>query len=64
MGDVNGDGNINVTDIAIVAAHVKGIRAIDPTAYARADVNKDDNINVTDIAIIAAHVKGIRAIKS
>ena len=27
-GDVSGDGNINVTDIALIAAHIKGIRSI------------------------------------
>ena len=26
--DVNGDGDVNVTDIAKIAAHVKGIKAI------------------------------------
>ena len=62
MGDVNDDGYINVTDIAIVAAHVKGIRAIAETNIPRADVNKDGDVNVTDIALIAAHVKGIRSL--
>ena len=28
-GDVNGDSNINVTDIALVASHIKGIKALD-----------------------------------
>ena len=59
-GDVNGDGNINVTDIALVAAHVKGIKALDGGAVIRADVNDDGEINVTDIAMIAAHIKGIK----
>lgn len=27
-GDVSGDGNINVTDIALIAAHIKGTRSI------------------------------------
>ena len=26
--DVNGDGEVNVTDIAMIAAHIKGIKAI------------------------------------
>ncbi len=26
--DVNDDGKINVTDIAMIAAHIKGIKAI------------------------------------
>jgi Dockerin type I repeat. len=27
-GDVSGDGNINVSDIAMLASHIKGIRSI------------------------------------
>ena len=58
LGDVNGDGKINVADIVKVAAHVKGIRKLDDLAAA--DVNGDGKINVTDISKIAAHVKGLR----
>ena len=59
-GDVNADGNINVTDIALVAAHIKGIKALDADAVKRADVNNDDSVNVTDIAMMASHIKGIK----
>ena len=62
LGDVNGDGDINVTDIGMVAAHIKGIKALDEKAIKAADVNGDGDVNVTDIAMIAAHIKGIKAI--
>ena len=62
LGDVNGDGEINVTDIAMVAAHIKGIKALDENAVKAANVNGDAEVNVTDIAMIAAHIKGIKAI--
>ena len=58
-GDVNGDGQTNVGDIAAVAAHIKGIRPLDGDEMKRADVNGDGVVNVTDIAKIAAHIKGI-----
>ncbi|MBQ8965913.1 S8 family serine peptidase [Ruminococcus sp.] len=61
-GDVNGDFNINVTDVTLAAAQVKSIRALEDYPYACADVNEDGDVNVTDLMIIAAHVKGIRAI--
>ena len=61
-GDVNGDGDINVTDIAMVASHVKGIKPLTAKQIKAADVNGDGDINVTDIAMIAAHIKGIKAI--
>ncbi|MBQ8967554.1 dockerin type I repeat-containing protein [Ruminococcus sp.] len=60
LGDINGDGDINVTDVSLVAAHVKNIRGLKETVYA--DVNQDGDVNVTDINIIAAHVKSIRPI--
>ena len=60
MGDVNCDGAVNVTDIAMCAAHIKGLRPLDTYPAALADVNGDKQINVTDISTIAAHVKGIR----
>ena len=61
-GDVNLDGDINVTDIAMVASHIKGIKALIGDGLAKADVNDDVDINVTDIAMIASHIKGIKAI--
>ena len=61
-GDVNNDGNINVTDIVKIAAHIKSKKILSETAQKAADVNDDNKINVTDISIIAAHIKGIRAI--
>ncbi|MBQ8965899.1 leucine-rich repeat protein, partial [Ruminococcus sp.] len=60
-GDINGDGEINVSDLMAVAAQVKGIRPLtDPDI---ADVNHDGDVNVTDLSAIAAHVKGIRPLK-
>ncbi|MBP3798229.1 MAG: dockerin type I repeat-containing protein [Ruminococcus sp.] len=61
-GDVNSDGKTDVTDIAVTAAHIKGIKALDKEAAARADVNGDGSINVADIANLAAHIKGIKAL--
>ncbi|EXM40101.1 hypothetical protein RASY3_05670 [Ruminococcus albus SY3] len=63
LGDVNGDGKINVNDITKVAAHVKGKKILDESAKKRADVNGDGKINVNDITKIAAHVKGKKLIR-
>ena len=62
LGDVNADKEINVTDIAMVSAHIKGIKALYENAVKAADVNGDSEVNVTDIAMIAAHIKGIKAL--
>ncbi|SEK27726.1 dockerin type I domain-containing protein [Ruminococcus albus] len=62
LGDVNGDGDIDTTDVTLVAAHVKGKKILDPKDAVYADVDRNGKINITDIIIIAAHVKGKRLI--
>ncbi|SFB87092.1 dockerin type I repeat-containing protein [Ruminococcus albus] len=64
LGDVNGDGVINVTDISKAAAHVKGKKLLTGDALKRADVNSDGVVNVTDVTKIAAHVKGKKLLTS
>jgi uncharacterized protein YjdB len=51
MGDVNGDGNINVTDVGMVIDH---ILENTPSGFiaAAADINSDGVINVTDVGLI------------
>ena len=57
-GDINHDGKVDVTDISLAAALVKGIKT--PKDKTAADVNGDGKVNITDISLIAAHIKGIR----
>jgi len=49
LGDVNGDGDINVLDIIDIAAHITGLTLLDPNDIPSADANCDDQINVLDI---------------
>ncbi len=63
VGDVNGDGKVNVTDIVLTASHVKSIKALNEENIKYADANHNGRIEVTDIVLIAAHVKGIKPLK-
>ena len=64
IGDINADGLINVTDISLASAHVKGVKAItDKDSIEASDANTDKRVDVADISMIAAHVKGIKALK-
>ena len=60
LGDVNGDGTINVKDKKLIFNHLN-----DPsgalTGYALdvGDVNRDGTINVKDKKLIFNHLKGI-----
>ena len=62
-GDADGSGKIDVTDIAVTASHIKGIKALNAAGSKAADANRDGNVDVGDIAAMAAHIKGIKAIK-
>ncbi len=61
-GDVNGDGVVNVTDVSLIAAHVKSVRKIDKYSMNAADTNADGAVNVSDISLAAAQVKSVKKI--
>ena len=58
LGDINGDGRVNVGDSAIAYAHSKKTALIrDLYRLACSDVNSDGITNVGDVARIYAHAK-------
>ena len=61
-GDVNGDGTVTVTDISLMAAHIKGIKSLDEVQLLSADADGSGTVNVTDISLTAAQGKGIKVI--
>ena len=62
LGDCNRDGAINIMDVSIVAAQVKGIKKLDGRGPLTADVDENGKINITDVSSIAAHVKSSKKI--
>lgn len=52
LGDVNGDGRINVTDIQLVINKMFGKALPSTFIEAAADLNEDGRVNVTDIQLI------------
>lgn len=58
MGDVNGDGKVNIGDTARAYAHVKQATMLtDPYSIQCSDVSGDTRLNIGDVARIYAHVK-------
>jgi len=53
IGDVNGDGQVNLTDVSIAISHWKKTGQ----TKSQGDVNGDGQVNLTDISIIVAHWK-------
>lgn len=58
-GDVNGDGHVNIADVAYLYAHIKNTAPIvDEAQFLRTDVNSDGVLNIGDVGRLYAHVKG------
>jgi len=57
LGDVNQDGEVNVTDILALVSYILGTADV-PNALVQylADVDQDGNINVADIVAIVADI--------
>lgn len=62
-GDINRDGKVNVSDVTMVAAHIKNKKPLTKEQQKNADINKDGKINVADLSALAAQVKGIKPLK-
>ena len=62
LGDVTGDGRVNVADTSKVYSHVKGTAPLTDYAFACADVDANGKINVADTSKVYSHVKGSKAL--
>ena len=58
VGDVNGNGSIDITDVVKTAAHIKSAKALSEKGLKAADINADGKVNITDLSLLAGHVKG------
>ncbi|HSW36377.1 MAG TPA: matrixin family metalloprotease [Candidatus Limnocylindrales bacterium] len=58
-GDVNGDGTITVTDIALVMRHTLGLATLNEDQMIFVDVNRDRVVDVRDIALLMRYALGI-----
>jgi hypothetical protein len=58
MGDVNGDGTVNILDLVFVASR------FDTTDAMNADVNNDGEVNVQDLVIVANSLGSVAAAPS
>ena len=56
VGDVNGDGRVNVSDVTTLINMILGLTPMDET---RADVNGDGRVNVSDVTALINIILGI-----
>lgn len=57
LGDVTGDGKLNIGDAARLYAHIRGTNLLDVSALTGADFNGDGSINIGDTAALYAHIR-------
>lgn len=56
LGDVNGDGRIDVTDASLILQHIAKLITLTPEQIARADVAYNNSIDVTDATLILMYI--------
>ena len=56
IGDVNGDGRVNVSDVSALINMILGLEPMNKTT---ADVNNDGRVNVSDVAALINIILGI-----
>jgi len=57
VGDINGDGRVNISDVGMANAHAKKSIQLEGYDFACANVNGDNRINISDVGILNAHAK-------
>ena len=62
LGDVNGDGDIAVSDISAIRLHILGKRLLKELPLLAADANGNAEIAVSDISSIRLHILGKRSL--
>ena len=56
LGDVDGDGDINIMDATAIQLHIASIEELDDSAISRADVDKNGNLTIMDTTFIQLYI--------
>ncbi|TYQ17018.1 UNVERIFIED_CONTAM: dockerin type I repeat protein [Acetivibrio alkalicellulosi] len=59
LGDLNGDGNVDSTDFALLRRHILDITPLTGENLLNADLNKDGKVNSTDYTLMRRYILGI-----
>ncbi len=62
LGDPNGDGTIDIIDLAIVQMHILKTRTLTGDSFKAGDPNKDGVVDIIDLAMVQMHILKTRPI--
>lgn len=58
VGDIDLDGNVNITDLVRLRKYLAGTETLNEEQKNNADVNKDGNVNITDLVRVRKYLAG------
>ena len=56
-GDLNGNGTVNIADVALLYCHVRGTDTLSEDSLSLADLNGDGKITIIDVAILYIQIR-------
>ena len=56
LGDVNGDGGVNISDVTAIQRHMAEMVALDDAQQLAADVNLDGTVDITDATVLQRYL--------
>ncbi len=59
LGDIDGDGSVNATDLAIMKLFLAGLSTLEGVDYDCGDLNRDTLVNAADLATLKLKLAGI-----
>lgn len=63
LGDVNGDGKINIDDVTDIQKYIANMIDFTEEQVTLADVDKNGNISIDDVTLIQKHLAGLAVIE-
>ena len=62
LGDINGDNEIDITDLVILGRYLVDLEEIDESLVGLADINRDSEVDITDLVILGRYLVGLEEI--
>lgn len=62
-GDINGDYDTDIVDVAIVISHINGQKALTEEEMLMADVDHSNEVDIVDAVMLLSHINGENLLK-